>query len=86
MGVSEELIRDVSMWVTEIGTRAAQLPTQAARSAFLAEKYRELMLETRRLGMDEHDAVILVQACVVGAERIMQELLARGIPSTEGRA
>jgi hypothetical protein len=46
MDASEALIRDVSMWVTEIGTRAAQLPTQAARSAFLAEKYRELMLET----------------------------------------
>jgi hypothetical protein len=36
--------------------------------------------------MDEHDAVILVQACVEGAERIMQELLARGIPTTQGRA
>jgi hypothetical protein len=86
MGVTEELKRDVMLWATEVGTRAAQLPSKAARAAFLAERHREIMEESRRLGMDEHDALILARSCVEGAERVMRELLARGMPMPGGRA
>jgi hypothetical protein len=86
MRVTEELNRDVGLWVTEIGMRAAQLPSKAARAAFLADRHREIMEETRRSGMDERDALILARSCVDGAERVMQELLARGMPMPGGRA
>jgi hypothetical protein len=66
--------------------RAAQLPSKAARAAFLAERHGEIMEEARRLGMDEHDAMILARSCVEGAESVMQELLARGMPFRGGRA
>jgi hypothetical protein len=84
--MTEELNRYVGLWVTEIGVRAAQLPSKAARAAFLADKHREIMEEMRRSGVDERDALILARSCVDGAERVMQELLARGIPMPEGRA
>jgi hypothetical protein len=86
MGVTEELKRDVMLWATEVGTRAAQLPSKAARAAFLAERHREIMEESRRLGMDKHDALILARSCVEGAERVMRELWARGMPMPGGRA
>ena len=86
MRASEELLHNVTLWVSDIGMRAAQLPTHAARAAFLAERYTELVCEACSSGMDEHDAQILAQSCVEGAERVMQELLARGTPVPGGRA
>ena len=86
MGVTDELKRDVMLWATEVGTQAAQLPSKAARAAFLAERHREIMEEARRSGMDKHDALILARSCVEGAERVMRELLARGMPMPGGRA
>jgi hypothetical protein len=86
METSEELIRDVSLWVTDVGVQAAQLPTQPARACFLAAKFAELMAVAHQTGMNEHDAVILAQACIEGAERVTQELLARGTPMGGGRA
>jgi hypothetical protein len=86
MDASEELIRDVSLWVTDIGMRAAQLPSKTARASFLADKCRKLVEEARRSGIDEPSALILAQSCVDGAERIMRELLARGTPVAGGRA
>jgi DNA-binding Lrp family transcriptional regulator len=76
--VTEELIRNVAQWATEVGVRAAQLPSKSARATFLAEKHHEIMEEAGRSGMSERDALILAQSCVEGAERIMRELLARG--------
>jgi hypothetical protein len=86
MGVSEELMRHVALWATDVGMRAARLPSKAARAAFLAERHSEIMEETRRSGMAEPDGLILAQSCVEGAERIMRELLARGTAMPEGRA
>jgi hypothetical protein len=86
MHVSEELKRNVGLWATEVGMRAAQLPSKAARAAFLAERHGEIMEEARRLGMDDHDAMILARSCVDGADRVMREMLTRGMPMPEGRA
>jgi len=86
MRASEELLHNVTLWVSDIGMRAAQLPTQAARAVFLAERCSELLREAYRSGMGEHDALMLAQSCVEGAERVMHELLARGTPMPGGRA
>jgi hypothetical protein len=86
MRATEELIRNVAQWVTEVGRRAAQLPSKPARAAFLAERHHEIMEEARRSGMNDRDALILANSCAEGAEKIMRELLARGMPMPEGRA
>jgi hypothetical protein len=86
MRATEELIRNVAQWVTEVGRRAAQLPSKSARAAFLAERHHEIMEEARRSGMSDRDALILANSCAEGAEKIMRELLARGMPMPEGRA
>lgn len=86
MCATEELIRNVAQWATEVGIRAAQLASKSARAAFLAEKHHEIMEEAGRSGMSERDALILAQSCIEGAERIMRELLARGMPMPQGRA
>lgn len=86
MRASDELAHSVAAWVIDIGTRAAQLPSQVARAAFLAERCGDLVQEACRFGMDEHDALILAQSCVEGAERVMRELLARGTLMPGGRA
>ena len=84
MRASDELLHSVAEWVTDIGTRAAQLPSKAARAAFFADRYREIVEEACRL--DEPSALILAQSCVQGAERVMSELLARGTLVPGGRA
>jgi hypothetical protein len=86
MRASDELLHSVAEWVTDIGTRAAQLPSKAARAAFFADRYREIVEEACRSGMDEPSALILAQSCVQGAERVMSELLARGTLVPGGRA
>jgi hypothetical protein len=83
---TEELISNVAQWAIEVGARAAQLPSEVARAAFLANRHREIMEESLRSGMGERNALILAQSCVEGAEPIMRELLARGMPMPEGRA
>jgi hypothetical protein len=86
MRATEELNRNVAKWVTEVGMLAAQLPSKPARTAFLAERHHEIMEEARRSGMSERDALILAHSCAEGAEKIMRELLARGMPMPGGRA
>jgi hypothetical protein len=86
MRASEELLHSVTLWVSDIGMRAAQLPSKAARAAFLADRHREIVDEARRSGMDEPEALILADSCVDGAHRVMSELLARGTPLSAGRA
>jgi hypothetical protein len=54
--------------------------------AFLAEQHREFVANARQQGMKDHDAMILADSCVDGAERIMDEILARGVPTEGGRA
>jgi hypothetical protein len=86
MRASEELLHSVRLWVSDIGVRAAQLPSKTARATFLAERHQEIVEEARRSGMDEADARILAGSCVDGANRVMSELLARGTPISGGRA
>jgi hypothetical protein len=86
MRASDELLHSVTVWVTDIGTQAALLPSEADRAAFLAERCRELLEEACRSGMDEPSALIFARSCVEGAERIMRELLALGTPVAGGRA
>jgi hypothetical protein len=86
MRASDELLHSVTVWVTDIGTQAALLPSEADRAAFLAERCRELLEEACRSGMDEPSALIFARSCVEGAERVMRELLALGTPVAGGRA
>ncbi len=80
------LTQTIAAWATEVAMRAAQCPSGQARAAFLAERHRELIEDARREGMAEADARLLADSCIEGAERIMNELLARGMPMPEGRA
>jgi hypothetical protein len=82
--MSEELTQKVAAWATEVALQAAQLPTGRARSAYLADRHRELMAGAREQGMGEDDAKLLADTCVQGARRIMHGLLARGTPVSEG--
>jgi hypothetical protein len=86
MRASDELLHSVAVWVTDIGMRAAQLPSKTARASFLADKCRELVEEACQSGMDEPSALVLAQSCAEGAERVMSELLARGPLVPGGRA
>ena len=86
MSATEELTRAVAFWATEVSVSAAQLPSPAARGAFLAAWHRELVASARRLGMDYDEATTLADSCVDGAEKIMRELLARGTAVPGGRA
>jgi hypothetical protein len=78
--MSEEPTQKVAAWATEVALQAAQLPTARARSAYLADRHRELLAGAREQGMGEADAKILADTCVQGAQRIMKGLLARGGP------
>jgi hypothetical protein len=82
----EDLTRKIAIWATEVGMHAAQLPSTEARSAFLAEHHRTLVAAAQKQGMEEHAAGVLADSCVDGAERIMKEFLARGVPTKSGRA
>jgi hypothetical protein len=82
----EELTRKIAIWATEIGMQAARLPCKQTRMAFLAEQHREFVANARQQGMKDHHAMILADCCIDGAERIMNELLARGVPTEGGRA
>src|ERR1700730_5564585 len=80
--MTEELTRKVVAWATEIATYAAELPSSRARDAYLAERRRELIAGAAAEGARQQDAVILADACVGAARRIMTELLAQraGVP------
>ena len=80
--MTEELTRKIVAWATEIASYAAELPSSRARDAYLAERRPELIAGAVAQGARQQDAVILADACVGAARRIMTELLAqRGIDS-----
>ncbi|GEM_PF-5718314 len=81
----DTLTRQVALWTIEVGTAAARLPANAARTAFLAEQRRRLAAEARAQGMSEREIAILAESCIAGAERVMRELLARGGVGEGGR-
>jgi hypothetical protein len=84
--MTEELARKVVAWATEIATYAAELPSSRARDAYLAERRRELIAGAAAEGARQQDAVILADACVGAARRIMTELLAQRAGVPRGRA
>ncbi len=84
--MTEDLTNKVVIWAAEIATYAAQLPSREARDACLAERHRELVAGALAEGAHERDAVVLADACVSAARRIMTELLAQRAGVPEGRA
>jgi hypothetical protein len=83
--MTEELTRKVVAWATEIASCAAELPSSRARDAYLAERRRELIAGALAEGANEPHAVILADACVDAALRIMTELLAQRASVPRGR-
>jgi hypothetical protein len=84
--MTEDLTNKVVIWAAEIATYAAQLPSREARDAYLAERRRELVAGAVAEGAAERDAVVLADACVDAARRIMTELLGQRAGVPEGRA
>jgi hypothetical protein len=82
--MTEELTRKIVAWATEIArlVYAAEFPSSRSRDAYLAERRRELIAGAVAEGARQQDAVILADACVGAARRIMTELLAQraGVP------
>jgi len=80
--MTEELTRKIVAWATEIASYAAEFPSSRSRDAYLAERRRELIAGAVAEGARQQDAVILADACVGAARRIMTELLAQrtGVP------
>lgn len=86
MPADDALTQTIAAWATEVGVHAAQLASHQARAAYLAARRQELMAVARQQGMNDNAAAVLADACIDGAERIMQAVLARGTPTPEGRA
>jgi hypothetical protein len=84
--MTEDLTKKVVAWATEIAIYAAQLPSRQARDSYLAERHRELASGAVAEGAGEGDAVILADACVNAARRIMTELLSQRAGVPKGRA
>ena len=76
--MSEELTRKIVAWATEIASYAAELPSSRARDAYLAERRRELIAGAVAQGARQQDAVILADACVGAARRIMRKYIRIG--------
>ena len=84
--MTEDLTKKIVVWATEIASCAAQLPSRQARDSYLAERHRELVSGAVAEGAAESDAVVLADACVNAARRIMTELLAQRAGVPKGRA
>ena len=83
--MTEDLTKKVVAWATEIAIYAAQLPSRQARDSYFAERHRELASGAVAEGAGG-DAVILADACVNAARRIMTELLWQRAGVPKGRA
>lgn len=84
--MTDHLMQKITAWATDVAAHAARLPSQEARAAFLAERHQELTAIAREQGLSESDAAFLADSCIEGAARIMNELLALGMTTPEGRA
>ena len=84
--MSEDFTRKVVAWATETGRYAADLPSRQAREAYFAARYRELVEGATAEGAMRSDAVVLADACVDAARRIMIELLATRAGAPRGQA
>jgi hypothetical protein len=84
--MTEDLTKKIVAWATEIATSAAELPSRQARDSYLAERHRDLVAGAAAEGAARRDAVVLADACVDAARRIMTELLAQRAGVPKGRA
>ena len=84
--MTDDLTKKIVSWATEIGSAAAELPSKQARDAYLAERHRELVAGALAEGAAQRDAMVLADACVDAARRIMTELLAHRAGEPKGRA
>jgi hypothetical protein len=84
--MTEELTRKIVALATETASYAAELPSSRARDAYFAKRRRELIAGAVAEGARQEDAVILADACVGAARRIMTELLAQRAGGPRGRA
>jgi hypothetical protein len=84
--MTEDLTKKIVAWATEIATSAAELPSRQARDSYLDERHRDLVAGAVAEGAARRDAVILADACVDAARRIMTELLAQRAGVPKGRA
>ena len=84
--MTEDLTSKIVIWAGEIAGSAAQLASQQARDAYLAERRSELVAGAVAEGSTEPDAEILADACVNAARALMTELLAQRAGAPRGRA
>jgi len=84
--MTDDLTKKIVSWATEIGSSAAELPSKQARDAYLAERHQELVAGALADGAAQRDAMVLADACVDAARRIMTELLAHRAGEPKGRA
>jgi len=75
--MSEDLTRKVVAWASEVARNAAQLSSSEARDSYLAERHRELVAGAVAEGTAERDAIMLADASVEAARRILAALLAQ---------
>jgi len=80
------LTSKIVAWATEIARCAAALPSRERREAYLAERRRELVAGAMAEGTPERDALVMADACVNAARRIMMEYLAQRAGVPQGRA
>jgi len=83
--MTEELTKKVVVWAAEVASYAARLPSRQARDSYLAERHRELVAGAVAEGAAQRDAVLLADASVNAARRIMAALLAQGAGMPKGR-
>jgi hypothetical protein len=84
--MNEELTKTIVAWATQTASDAAALSSSQARDSYLADRHRELVTGAMAEGAAEHDAVVLADACLGAARRILTELLAPGAGTPERRA
>jgi hypothetical protein len=84
--MTDDLTSKIVAWATETGRYAATLPSRERRESYLAERHRELVTGAMTEGARERDALVLADACVGAARRIMTEFLAQRAGVPQGRA
>jgi hypothetical protein len=75
--MTEDLTKKVVVWASEVARHAAELPSREARDSYLAERHRELVAGAVAEGTAQRDAIVLADASVDAARRIMAALLAQ---------
>jgi hypothetical protein len=82
----EDLTQTIVAWASEIAGSAAALPSRQARESYLAERHGALVAGAMTEGAAESDAIVLADACIDAARRLMIELIAERAGAPRGRA